>query len=514
MTDNSPRIPNLPGSRVEPFGLSLARPWRSPGDPAFRPWGIVVFAVGLVAGLLALGFVAIGGGWPDPIVWPFVIAILATDLAELPVSSSRGGEYKVVLNDVLVFVPFATFASHDLAWLLLVATVAAPLLLPLSWGMRFAHVSSGLAYRGLHWAAAAVVLASGGSPFAAVLAMGLVSVVYEFTLFWPFAHVLLQDSGRPYAAFVREAAPVQAILFGVHVPLALVGVAAIDVAPWAVPTLAIPILICWRIALLGPRLRELNEADRMKSRFISMASHELQTPLTSVVGFAATLDDRWESLDSEQRRRFLRIIREQGERLSRLVSQMLALSSVDAGNERPARQVEVAAAVEQALHTSGVEDVEVEVESGLVVLADEGDLVRIFVNLLTNAAKYGEPPIRIVARRIGGAWALVEVIDHGPGVPQDERRRIFEHFARGADVRSDVDGSGLGLAIARTLARSYGGELAYAELPGMGACFELRLPRPASSDAANTPVSGSSESIRTATSSPSVAVADSTSTGE
>jgi signal transduction histidine kinase len=497
---------NRPGSRVESFGFLRSRPWRSPGDPRLRQGGVAAFGVATIVAVCALLGYSVAGGAPDPWTWAFIAAIVATDMTELPIVTGSG-EYKVLLNDVLVLVAFAWFPSHDVALLLALVTATSWVLMPLSWSMRLAHSSSGLLYRSVLWAAAATVLASGGTSYAAVLAMVAVGIAYDFTVFWPVAHMLIAERRRTWAQFVRTALPIQAVIAAAYLPLALAGVAAMDAAPWSVPLLAFPILVSWRLALLDANVRELAASDRMKSRFISMASHELQTPLTSIVGFSATLEDRWDELDERQRRSFLRIVHDQGVRLSRLVSQMLVLSRLDAGPDVVSEPVDVSRAVAQAVRDSGVplDDVELDVDADLVVRATEDDLVRIVINLMSNAGKYGRPPIRVHAYRDSARWITIEVIDGGDGVAPLDQPRVFDHFARGADVPSNVAGSGLGLAIARQVARQHGGDLYYDDAAAAGACFAVRLRRVDGSTAraTSTPETGSSASRRTASSVPS-----------
>jgi signal transduction histidine kinase len=473
----STRRPNVPGRRVERWGLSLARPWRSPGDPEFRRSGIVIFTTGLVIGLLTLAVVAIGGGLPDPWIWAFALAIIITDGTELPVAS-LGGEYKIVINDVFALVAIASFSTHDTAWLLLLATALSPLLLPLSWSMRFAHAASGLMYRTVMWGAAVVAVAAGASPLVAVVVMVIFVNVYDLTLFRPFAHVLLRAPDQSWGEYLQEAWPSQLLLTSVNLPLAIVGINAIDSAPWSVPLLAIPLLVIWRLALLGPRLSELRETERMKATFVSMASHELQTPLTSVIGFAETLDQRWDAIDDAERRRFLRIIRDQGRRLSRLVTDLLVLSNLDAEIERPRDEiVDLSNALQLAIRDAAVavDADSVSMSAGVRVLAGEDDVVRVLVNLLSNAGKYGRPPITVQVATSSG-WVTVRVIDQGDGITEADRAHVFDHFVRGTDLPSHVEGSGLGLAISRALARAHGGELRYENVPEAGSCFALSLP--------------------------------------
>ncbi len=457
----------------------------------------------------ALAAFAIRSGRPDPWIWAFVAAIVATEMTELPVATSSG-EFKVLLNDALVLIAIAWFSAPEVALLLAVVTATSWMLLPLSSSMRLAHMSSSLMYRCALWGVAAITFASDSSVYASLLAMTVAGIVYDCMLLWPLTRLYIADQTRTWRQYLQHAVPMQVVIAGGCLPLAIIGVAAMETAPWAAPLLAVPLLITWRLALLGSELRDMTASDRMKSRFISMASHELQTPLTSVVGFSATLEDRWDQLDEPQRRRFLHIVHEQGVRLSRLVSQMLVLSRLDADESRPSRPVQVLESVERGLLDSGVDPATVQIDVGedLYVRASEDDLTRLVVNLLSNADKYGAPPIRVSAYRDSASWITIEVADSGHGIDPGDRMRMFDHFARGADVPSNVAGSGLGLAIARQIARQHGGDLYYDDSAASGACFALRLRREtcddeSSNEADSAPEAWSSASMLTTTSRPS-----------
>jgi signal transduction histidine kinase len=226
-----------------------------------------------------------------------------------------------------------------------------------------------------------------------------------------------------------------------------------------------------REAELASANEELKGLDQMKTDFIATASHELRTPLTSVVGFTRTLVERWETLDDRQRLSFIDVVNQQGERLERLVSELLDLSRMDAG-ELPVRPepVELRPLVER-LAGDGKTVVELRVPAGVAAYADRGHLEQMIANYLTNAASYGRPPVRVEAACSDGVVEIA-VHDHGAGVPSDFVPRLFERFSR--PLSAEGRGTGLGLAIVRGLAQANGGSVWYTH--NGTTVFGLRLP--------------------------------------
>ena len=209
-------------------------------------------------------------------------------------------------------------------------------------------------------------------------------------------------------------------------------------------------------------LREANEALRdalrVKDDFVAVVSHELRTPLTVIRGFAMTLRQRGTELSPADRARALERIEAQSERLDRLVGELLVAARLQAGGEPVQREVvSVREVVLQQVEASrSPQQVEVDVPPDLHVLVDPGHLARIIDNLLTNAGKYGLPPVVVSAER-SGARVELGVRDHGEGVPGPLHERVFERFAQAEhDTRRTTSGVGLGLAIVRELAELNG----------------------------------------------------------
>ena len=250
-------------------------------------------------------------------------------------------------------------------------------------------------------------------------------------------------------------------------------------------------IVAERVAIAIERAQlheELIQLDQLKLNFVAIASHELRTPATSIYGVLKTLSDRGPQLSEELREELIRVGVEQGERLRRLLEELLDLSRLDARAiivaPRPlVLKAALCDVVHGALATS--DGVELDIPEDLAAVVDPLVLERVISNLVANAVRYGAPPIRIVAQQ-RDRHLRVAVEDAGPGVPKELEGRIFDRFARGGGET----GHGLGLAIARAYAQAHGGDLVYDPRPG-GARFELLIPQTTS----GTPVSGSTVTV-------------------
>jgi signal transduction histidine kinase len=221
----------------------------------------------------------------------------------------------------------------------------------------------------------------------------------------------------------------------------------------------------------------LERADEVKTNFIALASHELRTPATTILGLATTLNRRAEDLDDRQRRELRETLERQADRMAKLVEQLLDLSRLDADAiEIAPERFNLRKRIEEIVSVAAAErigDVEIGVDPQLEASADPNALDRIVGNLVTNALRYGLPPISVAAvRRDRHLRVFVE--DRGDGVPPDFVPELFERFTRGA--RERVGGAGLGLAIARSYARAHHGDLVYEDAEPHGARFQLVLP--------------------------------------
>jgi two-component system sensor histidine kinase MtrB len=236
-------------------------------------------------------------------------------------------------------------------------------------------------------------------------------------------------------------------------------------------------LVADRVALAIERARlheQMMQLDELKANFVAIASHELRTPATSVYGVMKTLLERDGQLDDDLRMELLRVGVQQGERLRRLLEELLDLSRLDARGvsvkPRPLLLARVLSEIVAGALSTGA-TVEVDVPNELEVVADRLVLDRVVSNLLINAVRYGAEPITLSAEMVGKELRIT-VEDSGEGVAEELRPSLFERFARSDSANV---GSGLGLAIARAYAHAHGGDLVY-DRRERGALFELIIP--------------------------------------
>ncbi len=220
---------------------------------------------------------------------------------------------------------------------------------------------------------------------------------------------------------------------------------------------------------------QLLELDAAKDDFLRGVSHNLQTPLTSIRAYA-------DQLAAARPDRRLAIIAEQAERLSRLVRQLLTVSRLESGALRPNADVLALAPrvrrTWEALAADGVELRLADRSEGWLAIADPDQLDQVVWALLDNAVKYGRGGAVIEAEIAGedASRLRLTITDHGPGIPEADRGRLFGRFARGSDRAAD-GGSGLGLYVSRELVRAMGGDLVLEpSVPGRGAAFSVYLP--------------------------------------
>jgi Na+/proline symporter/nitrogen-specific signal transduction histidine kinase len=230
----------------------------------------------------------------------------------------------------------------------------------------------------------------------------------------------------------------------------------------------------------------LKELDRMKDDFISTVTHELRTPLTSMRAFSEILLDNPEQ-PADERERFLRILLEEIERLTRLINQVLDLSKLESGRaEWEIEEVDLGELVKDsvAATTQLFRERETEVavrlpEAVPAVAADRDRVKQVMLNLLSNAAKFCAPGRGRVAVELSadGDAVRVDVRDNGPGIRPEDQKLIFEKFRQGGEGMTDrTPGTGLGLPISREIVTYLGGVLWVESAPGRGAMFSFTLP--------------------------------------
>jgi signal transduction histidine kinase len=222
----------------------------------------------------------------------------------------------------------------------------------------------------------------------------------------------------------------------------------------------------------------LERANEMKLDFIALAAHELRTPMTTIHGFVQTLHHLGRELPDEQRRQVDDALLQQTERMARLVEQLLDLSRLDAeAIEISPRPIALRPHLEEIVAAAAPDpsSVEIDVAEKTIATVDRNALDRIVSNLVTNAIRYGAPPVVVSAQQTDRHFRL-SVEDSGAGVPPEFVPDLFERFSRSKGTRDAPGGTGLGLAIARSYARAHGGDLLYEDSEPHGARFQLVLP--------------------------------------
>ncbi len=246
-------------------------------------------------------------------------------------------------------------------------------------------------------------------------------------------------------------------------------------------------------------LHEVSEArhfERMRVDFIANASHELRTPLASLLGFIETLQGPARN-DERARGRFLGIMREQAQRMTRLIDDLLSLSRVEQHlHLRPQAPVDLTLLLHHIVdtlsplaHDSGV-DLAVAASGPVIVSGNRDELMRVAENLVENAVKYGacEAADRRVLIQVGRAPAgraglegMMRVTDHGPGIAAEHLPRLTERFYRvDASASRAKGGTGLGLALVKHIVARHRGRLSIASRPAVSTTFAVFLPLHAS----------------------------------
>jgi signal transduction histidine kinase len=242
---------------------------------------------------------------------------------------------------------------------------------------------------------------------------------------------------------------------------------------------------------LAERNVELVEADRLKDEFIALVSHDLRTPLTSIIGYVElALDDAGEAPLDAERRRYIEVVARSSDRLLRLVDDLLLAARLQSGrfvlkfDETDLESV-AAEALDEMHARAERKGVSVFLASDgpVRVECDRRRVLQLLDNLVSNAVKFtpegGRVEVR-VERTLDGA--AVEILDTGVGIGAGEEERIFDRFYRSPSAVSDqVPGTGLGLFIARAIADRHGGTIAVRRRDGGGSIFRLELPAHATS---------------------------------
>ncbi|TDD70321.1 HAMP domain-containing histidine kinase [Actinomadura darangshiensis] len=212
-------------------------------------------------------------------------------------------------------------------------------------------------------------------------------------------------------------------------------------------------------------------------RFAADASHELRTPLSTLAAVVDVLAAAADGMEPDARESSQLAISET-HRLVRLVEDLMEVSRFDAGTARlRVDEVDVAGALRDCLRARGwLDRVELEAPDGLLLRLDRRRLDVIVANLVGNALRHGEPPVRVHVSA-SGDQVRIQVTDGGPGVPEHVLPHVFDRFFKADAARTRTPGSGLGLAIVLENVHLHGGDITAGNADGGGARFTVRLPR-------------------------------------
>ena len=247
-------------------------------------------------------------------------------------------------------------------------------------------------------------------------------------------------------------------------------------------------------------LTAMKRAEQMRADFVANASHELRTPLSSLLGFIETLRGPARD-DAAARERFLSIMLEQAQRMSRLIEDLLSLSRIELDEHSPPRgSCDLGRVLESAVSALSPQaeakniSIDLDVDHLGEPIGDRDQLSQVFQNLIDNAIKYGRSgsTVRVIARSaarregraaraVGRDGVAVSVTDQGEGISREHLPRLTERFYRVDAARSrELGGTGLGLAIVKHIVNRHRGQLEVESEPGKGSTFTVYLPaRPA-----------------------------------
>lgn len=230
----------------------------------------------------------------------------------------------------------------------------------------------------------------------------------------------------------------------------------------------------------------LQELDRLKSAFVSVASHELRTPMTSIKSYVENMLDGVTGALTEKQSQYLDRIRYNVDRLTRMIGDLLDLSSIEAGRvELRLEPLPVPGFIDDIIENlraiSADKAVALEVRHQCAspsIRADRDKLAQVLTNLIGNAIKFTPPggTIQIATREKDDGFLQICVSDTGCGIGPEELPRVFEKFFRGHSTPTDVRGAGLGLAIVKSLVELHGGRVWVESTPGAGSHFFFTLP--------------------------------------
>ena len=222
--------------------------------------------------------------------------------------------------------------------------------------------------------------------------------------------------------------------------------------------------------------------NNMQDEFIATVSHELRTPLTSIRGFSQTLLNSWDKIDDDNKKKFIKIIEDQSNRLIHLVENVLSVSKMNAGYD-VLKKVDVNSVIKKIIpmftEQYKTRNFKLELASNLPFSRlDEDKFEQIMTNLIDNAAKYSENGKTVtVSTMPDGNLILIKVKDEGVGIKKEDYGKIFKKFSRLENhLTSTTQGNGLGLYITKQLVEKMNGKIEFESREGEGTTFLVKVP--------------------------------------
>jgi len=236
--------------------------------------------------------------------------------------------------------------------------------------------------------------------------------------------------------------------------------------------------------------RELKKLDEMKDNFLSMVSHDLRTPMTGILAYASILKEGMDSLDREKKEKYLDVIIQQGQRMTRLVNDLLDIQRFESEKHNlQTEELDLSSMISESmgLFEAAATEKHITLEDAttnekVYIRGNRDRLMQALSNLIGNAVKFTPENGTIetgidFSTREGNEAARVYVKDNGPGIPPQYHEKLFEKFQQGDKlVRDKSQGSGLGLALVKDVIEAHDGRVGLASEPGEGSTFFFFLP--------------------------------------
>lgn len=228
------------------------------------------------------------------------------------------------------------------------------------------------------------------------------------------------------------------------------------------------------------------EMDRLKSDFISLASHQLRTPLTGIKWFVEILEENASKIPMEKVREYVRKIGESNERMIDLVNDLVGTSKAESGNlGKETSGYNLKEMLQQAIDQQGRLFIDKDIEilgmdkvPDLEIEVDMIQLTQVLGNLLNNAGSYSPPGSKIeIGVELTRNKVKITIKDHGVGIPTSQQEKMFSKFFRADNVAKTIPGSGLGLYVAKSMVENHGGKIWFESKESKGTTFFVELPR-------------------------------------